>query len=229
MFTTIPKNGNIEYESEAIRMIDTQKLKNIMAKNLRKYINQKGVTQTDLAKDLNIPEMTMSNWLKAKTYPRIDKIQILADYFGIPRSALTEEAPLNLHPVSPQTVRVPILGTIACGDPIHVEENFSGYRYESPDNLPSGNLVYLEAKGDSMEPTIPNGSLVLIREQAEVEYGEIAAVLVRGDSEATLKRVKRQSKTILLMPDNPEHEPIIVTKDHPARIIGKAIRFTQNL
>lgn len=210
-------------------MIDTQTLKNIMAKNLRKYINQKGITQTDLAKDLNIPEMTMSNWLKAKTYPRIDKIQMLADYFGIPRSALTEETPLNQHSVSPQTVRVPILGTIACGDPINAEENYSGYRYESPDNLPSGNLVYLEAKGGSMEPTIPDGSLVLIREQCEVEYGEIAAVLVNGDTEATLKRVRKQRKTILLMPDNPEHEPIIVTEDNPARIIGKAIRFTQNL
>jgi len=210
-------------------MIDTQKLKNIMAKNLRKYINQKGVTQTDLAKDLNIPEMTMSNWLKAKTYPRIDKIQMLADYFGIARSALTEEAPLSLHSVSPQTVRVPILGTIACGDPIYAEENYSGYRYESPDNLPSGNLVYLEAKGDSMEPTIPDGSLVLIREQSEVEYGEIADVLVSGETEATLKRVRKQRKTILLMPDNPEHEPIILTEENPARIIGKAIRFTQNL
>ncbi len=210
-------------------MIDTQKLKNIMAKNLRKYITQRGVTQTDLAKDLNIPEMTMSNWLKAKTYPRIDKIQMLADYFGVSRSALTEESPLSLYSEFPQMVRVPILGTIACGDPIHADENYRGYRYESPDQLPSGNLIYLEAKGNSMEPTIPDGSLVLIREQSEVEYGEIAAVLVNGESEATLKRVRKQRETILLMPDNPEHEPIIVIEDNPPRIIGKAIRFTQNL
>jgi len=98
------------------------------------------------------------------------------------------------------------LGKIACGDPITADENLTGYRYESPDNLPSGNLFYLQAKGDSMEPTIPNGSYVLIREQPEVENGEIAAVLVNGDTEATLKRVKRQAETVFLMPDNPRHE-----------------------
>ncbi len=79
------------------------------------------------------------------------------------------------------------MGKIACGDPITADENLTGYRYESPDNLPSGNLFYLQAKGDSMEPTIPNGSYVLIREQPEVENGEIAAVLVNGDTEALLK------------------------------------------
>ena len=80
-----------------------------------------------------------------------------------------------------------------------------------------------------MEPTIPNGSLVLVREQPEVEYGSIAAVLVNGDTEATLKRVKQQGDIIILMPDNPEHEPIVVTPDNPARIIGQAVQVTQML
>lgn len=80
-----------------------------------------------------------------------------------------------------------------------------------------------------MEPTIPDGSFVLIREQPEVEYGEIAAVLVNGNEEATLKRIRKQGDTVILMPDNPSHEPFIVTEDNPAKIIGKAIRFTQDL
>lgn len=80
-----------------------------------------------------------------------------------------------------------------------------------------------------MEPTIPDGSHVLIREQSEVEYGEIAAVLVNGDTEVTLKKYTRQGDTVLLMPINSAHEPIIITEDNPARIIGKAIRYTQDL
>lgn len=210
-------------------MNGSQKLKDIFSKNLIYYIEKARTSQTDVAQKLEIPETTMSNWIKGKTYPRIDKIQLLADYFRINRSDLTEEKPSNLVEVSPATLKIPILGEIACGDPLLVEDNFKGYRYESPDMLPSGTLFYLEANGSSMEPTIPNGSHVLIREQPEVEYGEIAAVLVNGDTEATLKRVRKQGDTVILMPDNRDYEPYIITKDNPARIIGKAVRFTQDL
>ncbi|AGN35066.1 transcriptional regulator [Bacillus sp. BT1B_CT2] len=210
-------------------MIDTQKLKEIMANNLKKQLKRKGISQTMMARDLNIPEMTVSNWVKGKTYPRPDKIQLMADYFGITRTQLTEEAPSNLTPLAPQTIPIPVLGTIACGEPILAEENVTEYMYESPDQLPSGNLFYLKAKGTSMEPTIPDGSYVLVREQPEVENGAIAAVLVNGDTEATLKRIKRQGDMVILMPDNPNYSPFIITPDNPARVIGQAIQFTQKL
>ncbi|TWL93697.1 LexA repressor [Bacillus licheniformis] len=210
-------------------MIDIQKLKEIMASNLKKQLKRKGISQTMMARDLNIPEMTVSNWVKGKTYPRPDKIQLMADYFGITRTQLTEESPSNLTPLAPQTVPIPVLGTIACGEPILAEENVTEYMYESPDQLPSGNLFYLKAKGTSMEPTIPDGSYVLVREQPEVENGAIAAVLVNGDTEATLKRIKRQGDMVILMPDNPNYSPFIITPDNPARIIGQAIQFTQKL
>ncbi|GIN38493.1 LexA family protein [Heyndrickxia oleronia] len=200
-----------------------------MSKNLKAQLKKVGKSQTDLAKELNLPEMTVSNWVKAKTYPRIDKIQLMADYFGIKRSDLTEDKPENLYDFNSLTVKVPILGTIACGEPILVAENFEGYRYESADTLPQGETYYLKAKGDSMEPTIPNGSSVLIRMQNDVENGEIAAILLNGDTEATLKRVKKQGDVVILMPDNPVYEPIIVSEKNPARIIGKAIRYTVDL
>ncbi|AKP66112.1 MULTISPECIES: LexA family protein [Companilactobacillus] len=128
-----------------------------------------------------------------------------------------------------KTAMIPILGEIACGDPITAEENIEGYLEEPEDSLPSGTVFYLVAKGHSMEPTIPNGSNVLIREQPEVEDDEIAAVLVNSDTEATLKRVKHSGNIVMLMPDNKDYDPIIVTKDSPARILGKAIRYTTEL
>ncbi|KAA6447555.1 LexA family protein [Bacillus swezeyi] len=210
-------------------MSDILKLKKIMANNLKKQLLRKGISQTMMARDLNIPEMTVSNWVKGKTYPRPDKIQLMADYFGITRTQLTEEAPTNLTPLASQTVPIPVLGTIACGEPILAEENITEYIYESPDQLPSGKIFYLKAKGTSMEPTIPDGSYVLVREQPEVENGAIAAVLVNGDTEATLKRIKRQGNMVVLMPDNPKYSPYIITSDNPARIIGQAMQFTQKL
>lgn len=214
----------ISKEEQVIRM------KKILIKNLNFHLDKKGINQTDMARDLNIPETTVSNWMKGQTYPRPDKLQLIADYFGIRRSDLTEEQIVsNLIPIQPNFVKIPILGEIACGEPILAEVNHTGFRYELVDTLPGGNLFYLQAKGDSMEPTIPNRSYVLIREQPNVEYGEIAAVLVNGDTEMTLKRVKQQGDTVFLMPDNSSYEPYIITENNPARIIGKAIRYTQDL
>lgn len=138
--------------------------------------------------------------------------------------------PTNLVPINRASiVNIPILGTIKCGQPILAEENITGYREELSDRLPSGNLFYLKSQGDSMVPTIPEGSLVLIREQPTVEYGEVAAVLVNGDTEATLKRVKKQGDIVMLIADNPDYPPYIITDDNPARIIGKAVQVSVDL
>ncbi|WP_314389036.1 XRE family transcriptional regulator [uncultured Abiotrophia sp.] len=138
--------------------------------------------------------------------------------------------PTNLVPINRASiVSIPILGTIKCGQPILAEENITGYREELSDRLPSGNLFYLRSQGDSMLPTIPEGSLVLIREQPTVEYGEVAAVLVNGDTEATLKRVKKQGDIVMLIADNPDYPPYVITKDNPARIIGKAVLVSTEL
>lgn len=138
--------------------------------------------------------------------------------------------PTNLVPINRASiVSIPILGTIKCGQPILAEENITGYREELSDRLPSGNLFYLHSQGDSMLPTIPEGSLVLIREQPTVEYGEVAAVLVNGDTEATLKRVKKQGDIVMLIADNPDYPPYIITDDNPARIIGKAVQVSVDL
>lgn len=71
----------------------TNKNKQIFAKNLNYYLVKKGKTQSDLVKDLKITASTVSDWATGKNYPRIDKMQLLADYFGILKSDLTEEHP----------------------------------------------------------------------------------------------------------------------------------------
>ncbi|KQL37164.1 LexA family transcriptional regulator [Psychrobacillus sp. FJAT-21963] len=204
-------------------------------KALRK---EKGLTQQDLAKILKLAPTAVSAWERDANKPMMDKIAVMSELFGVPVTHFFDvgenpisivSEPSNIYKVSPRTVRIPVLGEIACGDPILVEENYENYRDELVESLPAGNLVYLQAKGDSMAPTIPHGSFVLIREQVDVENGEIAAVLVNGNTEATLKRVKKQGDVIILMPDNSAHEPILIDKNNPAKIIGKAIRFTQDL
>ena len=202
--------------------------KEILSNNLNELINKKRKTQADVIRDLGIPEATIRSWFNGEKYPRIDKIQILADYFNVPRSRITEEQTGVMQRVS-NLVKIPVLGLITCGEPILAEENIEEYREEIADLLPTGNIFYLKTRGNSMTPTIPENSYVMIREQSDVEDGEIAAVLVNGDEETTLKRVKRQGDIVMLVADNPTYPPYIITKNNPARILGKAIKFSADL
>lgn len=185
-----------------------------LLKELRK---KKNITQSDLANKLGVVPTTVSAWERGANKPTMDKVTMMADLFQVPVSSFFDSS------YDQSTIRIPILGVIACGDPLLASENIDDYRERSVENLPSGNLFYLRAKGDSMEPLIHENSLILIREQSDVENGEIAAVLVNGDEEATLKRVRKFGDTILLEAINDSYEPYLINGDNPARILGKAV------
>ena len=205
------------------------KVRETISINLRRLAH--GRTQQQISDETVIPVSTLSGYFAKRSTPNAGAVQKLADYFGVNKSDIDPRygtSPQNLKQVN-ETIKIPLLGTIACGDPILADENIAGYLSEPTDFLPSGNLFYLRAKGQSMEPTIKDGSLVLIRQQPDVEDGEIAAILFVDDDEATLKRIKRAGSTIILMPDNRKYEPIVVDQDHPVRILGKAVRVTTNL
>lgn len=199
--------------------------------NINKLIAEKGVSQVDIHNHTKIPRSTLTGYVKGTSTPNAGNIQKLADFFHVKKSEIDprfKPAPKNLIRIT-EFAKIPILGEIACGDPILAEENIEGYIEEAVDNLPSGKLFYLKTKGNSMTPTIPIGSYVMIRKQPNVEDGEIAAVIVNGDNEATLKRVKYQNGLTILMPDNNDYPPYIITEDNSATIIGKAVKVSFEL
>lgn len=219
-------------------------VENSIASQIKKLRKSRGWTQSQLADQLSVSKQTISNWETGIKVPRMGSLQKLADLFNVRIGEITNASiddndiskinkPSNvIYPLSDslQRVRIPIIGEIACGDPITAEENIEGYTEETFERpIPSGNLFALRCKGHSMEPTIHDGALVTIREQPTVEDGEIAAVLVDGDNEATLKRVKHQGKLIMLMPDNQEYDPIILDKNNPGRIVGKAVHVSWSI
>lgn len=186
---------------------------------------ENGLTQLELAKRLDVAPTSVSSWERGANKPLMDKIEVMAQMFDVPLSYFFKDIELFKGDI----ISIPIIGEIACGDPITANENILGYRDRSSTNLPTGDLFYLKAKGDSMDPKIPDGSFVLIREQPDVENGEIAAVLVNGDTEATLKRIRKVQGSLVLEPLNPDYNPYIVNESNPARILGKAIEVTSTL
>jgi len=203
-----------------------------VANRIEKIAKEKGISGAELARRVDSDRSTINRYFKGTRKISMDEIPKFALALNVDPVELLigkEYQPSNIIEYQPEFIKIPIVGTIACGDPITAEQNIEGFMYELEEDIPKGKLFGLIAKGNSMEPTISNGAKVLVREQSDVEHGEIAAVLINCDSEATLKRVKRQGDTVLLMADNPNHEPIIVDKNNPIRIIGKAIRVTKDI
>jgi len=123
---------------------DTEYLKKIFTKNLKYYMEQKGKNISEVSKELNIKYSTINDWCNAKNYPRVDKIQLLADYFDISKSDLTEKKVNN---------KVPVLGRIPAGIPIEAIEDVLDYE-EIPKSWLDGDKEFfaLKIQGDSMAP-----------------------------------------------------------------------------
>lgn len=121
----------------------------------------------------------------------------------------------------------PALGSVACGEPILMTEEKSVYVSSTTDIRADFILI---AKGDSMTGArIYDGDIVFIRQQPEVENGEIAAVAI--DDETTLKRFYKYGELIVLRAENPEYKDMEFKPEDgkSIRIIGKAIAFQSDI
>ena len=176
-----------------------------------------------VSKDTGIAASTLSDWKNGRSAPKADKIRILAQYFGVSTDYMLGGSRAGLGS-SLDSARIPILGEIRAGSPIITNESILGYEHADVEDRDE--YFYLRVQGDSMKNIgMIDGSLVLFRKQQYAEDGEIVACLVGGDS-ATVKRFRRAKKTIYLMPENEDYQPIKLTTDDfesgEARILGVA-------
>jgi repressor LexA len=119
---------------------------------------------------------------------------------------------------------IPLIGTIACGEPILAEENIEAM-VDIPAHIRAD--FALRCKGNSMiNARIFDGDIVYIRQQPTVDNGQIAAVLI--NDEATLKRVRLFPDHIVLEPENPQFRPLVYWENemNSVRILGLAVAFT---
>ena len=199
--------------------------KETMAKNIKRLMALNQVNATDVCTALGFKAPTFSDWVNAKTYPRIDKIEAMSNYFGVSKADLVEEQlPSDAISYAP-TQRIPILGRISAGLPLYADEQIEGYTYTDLNH--DGEYFALRVHGDSMDALgIKEGYLVIVRRQDYVDNGTICVVLV-GDNEATMKRFYQDGDTVTLMPQstNPKHMPQIYNLKHtPIHIIGKVVK-----
>lgn len=195
--------------------------------NLKKLRNQKGWSQIEMAKRLCVSQGTYSLWENDKVKIDNESLQKLADFFGVTIDYLLgREDRSGLK--SKRGKWIPVYGEIAAGIPIEAIEDIIDYEEIPEEMAAQGEYIALRIKGDSMEPKISDGDVVIIRRQESVENGQIAAVMVNGDS-ATLKRIKQEDNGLWLISSNQAYPPIFYTRKEceqlPVRILGRLVEL----
>jgi repressor LexA len=127
-------------------------------------------------------------------------------------------------------VEVPVLGRIAAGAPVLAEENVETHVAVAEELAGSGELFALRVQGDSMvEAGILDGDLVVVRRQDVAGDGAIVAALVPGpaEDEATVKRLRRTGRRVILVPENPAMEPFDMPEG--GRLLGVVVAVLRKL
>lgn len=189
---------------------------------------ENGLTLQELADKIGVSASTVHKWETGYIENvRADKIQKLAKALGVTGADIMgwviEPDTPTFKDAGHVAKQIPILGRIACGEPILAEENLEGFALI--DSRMHADFA-LRCAGDSMiNARIFDGDIVFIRQQPDVENGEIAAVLI--GNEATLKRVYKYPRRIELRPENPLF-PVLQFEDEEMssiQILGKAVAF----
>ena len=202
----------------------------------------KGLTQEELAEKLGYKSRSSVNKIETggRDIPRsqIKRIAEILDVSPISLLGFEDEKPTeplteltaqfdNIRPV--QLKRFPMLGEIACGEPIWADEDHESHIMADMDIQAD---FCLRAKGDSMiNARIFDGDIVFIKEMPIVENGDIAAVII--DNEATLKRFyyDKENNYLQLIAENPLYKPLVYRNEQldEIRVLGKAVYFMSAL
>lgn len=199
--------------------------KEILASNLQKLMDRESITQKDIAVIAGVSQQSVSNWLAGKLMPRMGAIEKIAEYFDVAKSDLLEMK----DGYESKATRIPILGTVKAGIPITAIQEILDYEEISSEMARCGEYFALRIKGDSMEPRMHEGDVVIVKQQSTVDSGRIAIVLVNGD-EATVKKVRFRDNRIELIAFNSYvYEPHFYSAEDiqrlPVEIIGRVVEL----
>ena len=190
---------------------------------------KRGLTQEELAEILGTSKQVISRYENNLRSPKVDVVQDYAEKLNVSVMYFSDNSiptAENIIPM-PKMRKIPLIGTIACGTPILAVENIKD-QVDVPEHIHAD--FALRCKGDSMiDADIQDGDIVYIRQQDEVDPGQIAAVLV--EDEATLKRFYYDASAgvVTLVPANSAMPPQIYqgeTLNH-IKILGLAVGLTR--
>ena len=203
------------------------KNENTFGSRLRSARKAQQLTQRQLAERIKAAHNSISNWENDQNMPDPDTIVRICEVLNVTAGYLldTEQVhfPNNLRAINSNNVhRVPMIGSVAAGEPIIAEQEYETY---VPGPLKAD--FALTVSGDSMAPTFMDGDVVYLKQMDDVSDGQIAAVIT--DDEARLKRVYHIPDGLNLVSDNPLYPPVTGTAaDYTSiRVLGLVVGYTR--
>ena len=200
---------------------------------LKQLRNEKKINQRELANFLKVAPSTISMYESGQREPNFEVLESLADFFNVDLNYLLGKSDKTTKLMiedsqTSQGLQIPVLGTVAAGIPISAVEDILDYE-EVPQSWESqGEFFGLRIKGDSMEPKIDDGDVVIVRQQSDANSGDTVIALVNGD-DATCKRLEKTENGIILVSTNPKYPPMFYTNEEivtkPVVILGKVVEL----
>lgn len=197
-----------------------------VGENIKALCRSRGITIKQFEEETGLGNGFVRASVIRGTTPRMANIKKIAAYFGVPEYVILGEPPKK------SGVVIPVLGRVAAGIPISAIENVIGQEEITGEMAAQGEYFALKIKGDSMTPNIHDGDIVVVRQQADAEDGDIVIAIINGD-DGVCKRVRHYDGSIALLADNPAYPPLIFTAagidETPVRIIGRVVELRRTL
>lgn len=199
-------------------------MKILFSQNIKKLRKDRKLSQSRLAKELQVTQQAVGKWETGKSVPDTDTLRRISEYFKTSVDWLlgVDRLVENAVAAASGDFAIPIIGTVKAGYNALAYNDDFGVEYANVRNPEE--YFYLIVKGDSMEPRIKDGDLALVHKQNTLNDGDLG-VIVYGDNEGTLKRFVKKGNTIILQPFNPEYEAKVITGEDlkDVYIAGKVV------
>lgn len=206
-----------------------------LGENIRYLRIKNGFSQDDIAEKLGYKSYTtIQKWESGVSEPPIKKLKELSELFktDMNEMANSDMTSVSLAPSTRHAVIINVLGRVAAGIPIEAVTDIIDTEEIPADMAKSGTFFGLQIHGDSMEPRMCDGDVVIVRQQDDAESGDIVIALVNGD-DATCKRLRKYRDGIELISNNPAYAPMFFSNEDvinkPVRIIGKVVELRGKL
>lgn len=206
-----------------------QQLAKIIGTNIARKLIEQDKTQMDIVNDLGFSKSTVSSWVNGSRMPLKGKLLLIAAYLGCTLDDLMYD-PKEAR--RKHSYSIPVYARVAAGLPLEASEEIID-REEIPEHWAEfGDFYGLRICGNSMEPRIVKGDVVIVRKQEDADDGDVVIAIVNGN-DAVCKRLKKYAGGIALVSSNPAYEPMYFTltdtQDIPVRIIGRVVEIRGKL
>lgn len=200
---------------------------------LKQLRNEKKINQRELANFLKVAPSTISMYESGQREPNFEVLESLADFFNVDLNYLLGKSDKTTKLMledsqPPQGLQIPVLGTVAAGIPISAVEDILDYEEIDSSWQSQGEFFALRIKGDSMQPKMDDGDVVIVRQQSDANSGDTVIALVNGN-EATCKKLQKTENGIMLVSTNPNYLPMFFTNEEiqtkPVVILGKVVEL----